>query len=184
MSDPVTRETVASADSGERGLDEAAHAVYLRPGDYELSRGPTGSLRLTLGSERSVLRVRARRCFPLSALDRFISLRDGTDQEIGIVPDLAELSVQDREWIEEELSLRYHSPRVVRIRGVRHRWGGVEWQLETDSGPRRVITKRVHDAISEIGGGRFILSDVDGNRYDLCLSELDDASRAVLDRMM
>lgn len=168
----------------ERNLDEAANVRYLLPEEFVLFRNDGGGLRITVKDDRSALRARARRCFPFALPTKFISIRDGNDEEIGIISDLCDLSKEYRRWIEEDLEMRYFAPCVNSIKSINQRYGGVEWHLETDRGLRRVITKGIHDTLAEIEPGRYILTDVDGNRYELFTERLDEASNARLGRLI
>ena len=168
----------------EQNLDEAANVRYLKPGEFELLRTEGGGLRMTLEDEKTILRVKAKRSFPFSYLTKYISIRDGNDEEIGIIADLAQLSKQYRHWIEEELDIRYFTPRVTSIKLIRHRFGGVEWHVDTDCGFKRLITKGVHDTMTEVEPGRYVLTDVDGNRYEVLTDEIDPSSRELLDRLI
>ena len=168
----------------EQGLDEAAQVRYLQSGDFILMRTEHGSLRLTLTDDTSYLRVKARRCFPHSYSSKYVSIRDATDQEIGIIRDLAELSKDYRRWIEDDLEMRYYTPTVKSISSIRPRFGGVEWYVDTDRGPRKLITRGVHDTMTEIEPGRFIITDADGNRYELFTEQLDEPSRAKLNTLI
>jgi hypothetical protein len=177
MSDEPTQVT-------EQNLDEAANVRYLKPGDFVLYRTEAGSLRMTLENERTVLRVKAKRCFPFSSPVKYISIRDGNDDEIGIISDLAHLSREYRRWIEDDLEMRYFTPRVTGIKLIRHRFGGVEWHVETNCGPKRLITKGVHDTMTEVEIGRYVITDVDGNRYEVYTEELDAMSRERIERLI
>lgn len=179
----VTEQTTDAAIT-EQSLDEAARVRYLHPEDYELLRSPAGTLRLTLRDERSVLRVKARRCFPFSFSSKYISLRDGGDEEIGIIKDLGDLSKEHRRWIEDDLEMRYFAPRVKSIESIKQRFGGTEWHLQTDRGPKRIITRGIHDTLSEVAPGRYMITDVDGNRYEFQTGNLDEASRSRLERLI
>lgn len=175
---------MAEDTNTEKSLDEAAQVRYLEPGSFALMRTTSGGLKLTLNDDRSFLRVRARRCFPFAFPSRYVSLRDGADQEIGIISDLASFPKEYKDWIEEDLEMRYYTPRVSSIESIRHRFGGVEWRVVTDRGPRRMITRGVHDTMMEVEIGRHIITDVDGNRYELFADALDEQSRAKLDRLI
>jgi len=182
--DKVSGQPAEEKSKTQADLDEAADVKYLRPGDFILFRSDAGGLRLTLKDDRSFLRVKARRCFPFSFPTKHISLRDGNDEEIGIIADLADLSKEYRRWIEDDLNIRYFTPRVTSIESIRYRPGGVEWHLDTDRGSKRLITKSVHDTMSEVEPGRYVITDVDGNRYEIVTQELDQASRGLLDRLV
>ena len=168
----------------DEDLDEAANVKYLKPGDFTLFQSEGGGLRLTLTDSKSVLRVKAKRCFPFTFSNRYISIRDGNDEEIGIIPNLGALSKEYRRWIEDDLDIRYFTPRVKSIKSIRYRFGGVEWHVDTDCGPKRLITKGVHDTMMEIEPGRYVINDVDGNRYEVFNDELDEASKGRLGRLI
>lgn len=176
---PTTEQTETAED-----LDAAAQVRYLKPDDFELTRTEGGGLRMTLKDEKTILRVKAKRAFPFTYPTRYISVRDGNDEEIGIVADLAQLSKQYRHWLEEELDIRYFTPRVTAIKLIRHRFGGVEWHVDTDCGFKRLITKGVHDTMTEVEPGRYVITDVDGNRYEVLTDEIDPSSRELLDRLI
>lgn len=168
----------------EQNLDEAANVRYLKAGDFDLCPTQAGGLRMTLKDERTVLRIKARRCFPFSSPSKYISIRDGNDDEIGIISDLAHISKEYRSWIEDDLEMRYFTPRVASIKLIRQRFGGVEWHVDTDCGSKRLITKGVHDTMTEVEPGRYVITDVDGNRYEVFVDELDPASREKIDRLI
>lgn len=168
----------------EKNLDEAAHVRYLGQEEFILYRNENGGLRLTLKDEKSFLRITAKRAFPFSFPTKYISIRSGGDEEIGIIPDLADLSREYRHWIEHELDVRYFTPIIKSINAIRRRYGGVEWHVESDYGPKRIITKSVHDAIAEVEPGRYLMTDVDGNRYELCPVDLDEVSRTKFETLV
>jgi hypothetical protein len=168
----------------ERNLNEAANVRYLAPDEFVLFKSEAGSLRMTLKDDRSYIRVLAKLCFPFSFPTKYISLRDTEDEEIGIIPDLAVLNKQYRRWIGEDIELRYFTPCITRIMSARHRYGGVEWTIETDRGPKTIITKAVWDTMTEVEIGRYIITDVDGNRYEIVHNNLDEMSKGWLERLI
>jgi len=168
----------------EQEADDSVGVKYLGPDDFILFKSDGGGLRLTLKDEKSVLRVKAKRSFPFTFPTKYISLRDGNDEEIGLIADLADLSKEYRRWIEDDLEMRYFTPRVKSIKLIKHRFGGVEWHVDTDCGPKRLITKSVHDTMTEVEAGRYVITDVDGNRYEIFTDDLDDTSRVKLGRLI
>lgn len=171
-------------DNAEKSFDESVKVRYLKPCDFELIKNDGCSLRLTLRGEKSVLRVKARRCFPYSFDTKYISIRDGADEEIGIIRDLGELNKQYRCWIEDDLEMRYFTPLVRSILAIKRRCGGVEWYVDTDCGSKKILTLGVQDTMVEVQPNRYIISDVDGNRYELFTEMLDEASRAILHKLI
>lgn len=62
---------------------------------------------------------------------------------------------------------------------LRERFGTVDWEVETDRGIRTFTMRAVREHLYQSSPGRYLLSDVEGNRYDIRdLAALDPASQA------
>ncbi|PYK99029.1 MAG: hypothetical protein DME19_10165 [Verrucomicrobia bacterium] len=161
-------------------LVEAARLVFLDLKRLHFFKhGAT--LRLTVEGDRSHLKVSVLRAFPLSAPGRFFSVRDGENNEVGMIGDLAGLIDANRKLVNEELERRYLVPAVKRILTAKERFGTVDWEMETDRGVCRLTTRNLRENIQRPAPGRIILSDVDDNRYDIRnIDELDRNSQQLL----
>jgi hypothetical protein len=161
-------------------LVEAAQLVFLDLKKLHFFKhGAT--LRLTVEEDRSHLQVSVLRAFPLSEPGRFFSVRDGANKEVGLIVDPAGLSDENRKLVHEELARRYLVPAVHRILTAKERFGTVDWEIETDRGPCKLTTRNLRENVQRPAPGRIILSDVDGNRYDIRnLDELDLNSQQLL----
>ncbi|MCW5940149.1 MAG: DUF1854 domain-containing protein [Fimbriimonadaceae bacterium] len=142
---------------------------------------PVGRLRLTL-EERSYTQVVPAWAAPLSHPGRFLSLLDGKGKEILMIDDPATLSPDQRQMLEEELHRRYLTSTVTRILSVRSEFGTGYWSVETDRGPRDFVTQSLQENANWLAPERLLLTDVDGNRYDVPVDRLDPESRAILER--
>jgi hypothetical protein len=152
---------------------------YLDPNNTIIETAPDGTLRSVVEGDRCGLRLEAMRAFPLSYPRRYIVLRDGAGKEIGIIENLDALPPAPRKLIEEQLHRRYFLPRVTAINFVVERFGSAQWELETDRGRRSVATGMMNEAVSEIEPGRYLITDVENNRYEIAsLAELDPESQA------
>jgi Domain of unknown function (DUF1854). len=96
------------------GEQQVAELVWLDPKQLRFFK-EKGILRLTIGEERSYWKVQVYRCFPLTDPNRYISVRDAMNREIGLIRDLSELSQDSRKVVEEELERRYLVPVITRI---------------------------------------------------------------------
>jgi hypothetical protein len=163
-------------------LVEASRLVFLDPSKLLFMRhGAT--LRLTLEADRSFPKVGILRAFPLSDRNHFLSVRDGGDNEIGVIVNPDELGAEQRKLVEEDLQRRYLVPAVKRIVSAKERFGTVEWTVETDRGVCHFTTQNLRENVQRPAPGRIILNDVDGNRYDIRnLDELSRESQEVLFR--
>jgi hypothetical protein len=172
-------ETEPKPDSAST-LTEAIELRYLDPKKLRFFRhGAT--LRLMLEDECSYLQVTVFRMFPLSEPQRYLSARDGANKEIGVIVNPRELDAESQRLVAEELERRYLVPIIQRIVAVKERFGTVDWEVETNRGVCRFTTRNLRENVSQPSPKRYILSDVDGNRYDVRdLTALDATSQAWL----
>jgi hypothetical protein len=152
---------------------------YLDLEKMRIEPAPDGTLRAIVEGDSCGMRIEAYRAFPLSHPDEHIVLRDGGGREIGVVRDLRQVAPEIRALIEGELRRRYFLPQITAILHVSERFGSTEWDVETDRGPRRLAMRQINEALTEISPSRFLLTDVEGNRYEVKdVDALDPESRA------
>jgi len=161
---------------------ETADLRYLDPRKLRFFRhGAT--LRLTVEEESSYLKVTIVRTFPLSYPERYLSVRAGDNKEVGVLVDGAELDEENRRLVAEELERRYVVPVIRRVIRIKERFGTVDWEVETNRGPCRFTTRNAREKVVQPSPGRYLLTDVDDNRYDVRdLAALDPASQSWLMR--
>jgi len=180
VGEPLPTDVAAVPVGGLRRLDPAATRFRL---------GPEGHLQLLL-PELCHRRATLVRPFPLRRTDEWLSVRGPDGREIGLLPGLGELDADSRQAAEAHLRLRYFVPRITAIRGLRDesdggRSGGLLWDLETDRGPTSLHMPNTNEYIQDLGGGRLLLSDRAGSRFEIAsVSALDAASRARLARFV
>ena len=124
------------------------------------------------------------RLFPLSDADEWIAVLDDKGKELGVLRELAALADDDRACVQRELERRYLVPQIRRVLACRERFDLAEWTVETDRGPAVFVTRHGHkrEQAKEPLPGRFCLTDVEGNRYDVPnLAALDPQSRRLLE---
>jgi hypothetical protein len=152
---------------------------YLEPLTIRFER--TGAqLHLDLGSiaYRNVVLTCA---FPLSLPLYFLSVRDADNNEIGMIKDASELDTENQRIITEALERRYLMPIIQRVLRVKERFGTLDWKVMTDRGPRAFTTRDLRENVVHPTPERTLLTDVDGNRYDVRdIYALDRASQAWL----
>jgi hypothetical protein len=124
-------------------------------------------LRLTIAEDRSCLKVQVFRAFPLSNPKGYYSVRDGDGKDLGMIRDPSELVAENRELLDEELDRRYFTPAIQRVVSITERFGTVEWEVETDRGHARFTTRDLRENLIRPSRGRYIMTSVDGNRFDV-----------------
>ena len=87
--------------------------------------------------------------------------------------------------MQEEIDKRYFIPKIERIIEAKKEFGAVYWDVDTDRGNRQFIVRGIRDSIHEIESGRYMVNDVDGNRFEVPqISGLDTRSQAIWDRVV
>jgi len=166
------------------GEQQVAELIWLDPKTLRFFKHK-GVLRLTIGEERSYWKVSVYRCFPLTDPDKYISVRDAMNREIGLIRDLSELEPESQRVVKEELERRYLVPIIKRIVSVRERLGMLLWEVETDRGNRRFLTRAFQEGLEQPEPHRCVLVDLDGNRYYIPdITALDPISFALLKRWL
>jgi len=166
------------------GLAEYAQIRYLSPAECRFDLTAGGFLRLELGAE-SYNPVYVFRSFPLSLGDRYLSVRDDKNNEIGIIRDLAEFNLDQANLVRGELERRYFTPIIKKVHKMKEEFGYIYWEVETDRGARRFTTKGSHDCILPVGENRLMIIDVDGNRFEVTnYRELDTKSARLIETLM
>ena len=123
------------------------------------------------------------RLFPLEDPDRWISILDAKGAEVGLVRDLRELDKESQTILRDELYRRYTVPELRRIISSKERFDLVEWEIETSRGQRTILLRDARNNIQPRPPNRFIVTDADGNRYDIPdFAALDPRSRTTLER--
>lgn len=154
----------------ENKMQNYADINYLSPADCEFYETSGGLLGLRLGGE-DLGRVALLRMFPLRNPERFVSVRreirgrSDARTEYGVIEDINAFSGEQRRLIDEELNRRYFVPEITRVVSVKEEYGHTYWTVETTAGGRSFTVFDMNSNLLNMGGGRAMIIDVDGNRY-------------------
>jgi hypothetical protein len=163
---------------------EGLRERYLEGSQVRLSEGPSGVLRLTIEGERSYIRVKAYRAFPISNPDYYIGFCDDANKEIGVLKDPKQLDADSNRLLARALRRRYLAARILNVHTASERYGVSNWHVETDRGAREFFVTDHTESIRHLGNGRLSIQDVDGNRFDVPdYRDLDSESYDLLDKL-
>lgn len=125
--------------------------------------------------------LQARRLFPISAPDTYITLLNAQGEEICVVRALTDLNESSRRAVEDSLSDYYLVPRILRIVHAVEKYGTLRFTVETDRGRKCFdVRNRNHD-IRVSPDGYVRIRDADDNRYVIeDYRTLDRQSRTAL----
>ena len=155
------------------------------PARVRLFRGPYGVLRCTIEGEKTVLRARVVRVFPLALESRWINVLDWKNKEVCLIEDAADLDAASRALVEEELQAHYRVATITRIHSVKNEYRTLYWDVDTDLGRRDFVLKFATDTIIWLGPTELLLLDIDTNRFRIAdYTRLDSHSRKQMDVLL
>lgn len=173
--------------------EKALELHYLDPEQVRFFRGEDGRVYATIADELTVIAPTLRRSHPLTDPDRYISIR-GSDpkdnapakgKEFGLLRNWRQLDTVSREIVELELERRYLHPRVEQILSLSEYSGLQLCVVRTNRGVREITLRDARDNVIYLGSQRVLITDAEGNRYDIVNVEaLDQASRTMLTRIL
>ena len=175
------------AETTNQVTKEPDRLRYLDPEELKVFRAEDGSLRAQIGDELTVLSPRFIRARPLEDPDLYISVRgvDPNGKEFGLLRNWRRLDPESRRLVQAELDQRYLHARITRIVALKEYGGLHSCVLETDRGLREVTFRDVRDNVIYIGASRVLITDAEGNRYDITdTGALDRRSRVLLARIL
>lgn len=161
--------------------------------EQELSLLDPGQVRLRLDEYNDLVlecpdgrqAVTAHRAFPLTAAGQFIVLKGEDGSEIGLIRDIAGLDEQSRAVLESDLERTYFAPVILQVNKLEENFHIPKWDVETDSGHRVFEVRSRRRDIRVMTGGRILLRDADGNRYEIPdYRKLDPVSRAFVETLI
>ncbi len=131
---------------------------------------------------KEILRgLEPRRLFPISGLDKFITLLDSEGAEQAIVRDLARLMPESRAALENSLREYYMIPRIKRFIKMDDSFKIWMWTVETDRGTYTFEVRNHIASIKVLYDGRVLIKDANDNRYEVPdFKALDTRSQRLL----
>jgi len=124
--------------------------------------------------------VRAVSAFPLSRKSDYVSFLDGRAKEVVLLARPHKLDKKSRHTLESALEHMYYVARIVQIYRIQETHGISQWEVMTDRG-YAVFEVVNRERIRRLPGKRYLLADVDGNRFEIPnATELDPRSQSLL----
>ena len=126
-----------------------------------------------------------RRLFPLSGLEKYITLLDEEGIEKAIIRDLRTLPPNERKTIESCLREYYLIPKISKINDCVEKYGVLSINVETDRGHAIIEIRNILHGLKLLYGSRVLLRDGNDNRYEIPdLAQLDRRSRQLIDSFL
>lgn len=155
-------------------LSDVVSILYLTPENALLGeKNDFLTLTLTAPDENGEVktteydRIFLHRAFPFDHPEEYISVQDKDKNEIGMISALSVFPKESAELLRRELSRKYYAPVLTAIHSIRDRYGYAYCTAETKEGPISFTMKDAARSIRKIDEHRLVITDVDGNRYDI-----------------
>ena len=157
---------------------------FLDATKVKIARNSFEELTVELPDGTTHAKVEAIRSFPLTDSNKYISLLDSEDKEIGIIQDIKQLPRESEKVLRSELQKRYFMPKITKIHKLDGEFGVTQWVVETNRGPVTFGMRTRYDVVS-LENGRILIKDADGNRYEIeNYHRLDPDSIALLETQL
>jgi len=122
-----------------------------------------------------------RRLFPVSGLDKYITLLDSEGVERAIVRDISRLEPGSRAVLERSLMEYYMIPRILRFVKMSENFKIWMWTVETDRGEYTFEMRDHINSVRALFDGRVLIKDASDNRYEIPdINALDAKSRRMI----
>ena len=151
-----------------RESEELLEMKFLTSENATFSRTEGGFVALKT-ADREYDRVGVYLTFPLTMPEEFISIREADEKakEIGVIEKLSGLQKEQQDMLREQIKLRYFMPVISKVLEVKEEYGYAYWYAETSFGVCRFTTQISGDAVVTLGDSRLLVTDIDGNRYEI-----------------
>lgn len=91
----------------------------------------------------------------------------GEIKEIGLIKDIKDFGEQEQNYLRAELARKYFSPVLLTIKDVKERHGFSYWETTTSAGAVSFTVQDTYRSIFRVSDDRIIITDIDGNRYEV-----------------
>ena len=167
----------------KEGLNQYVDISFLDKDNAVFERTEGGILTLKY-LDKSYQKILLYRIFPFSMEEEYISVRDEKNEEIGIIKSFNDLNSKARKIIRDELDWIYFCPIINKVYNLEEEFGYSYWEVETDHG-KKEFTLRGNKAITPIAEKRILITDLEGNRYQIKdIDSLDKASLKLIDSVL
>lgn len=152
-----------------RKESEELLAMNILNGDNAVFSRTNGGFAALKYADKEYKRVGVYLTFPLTNPEEFISIRESDEKarEIGLIEKLSDLKPDQQDIIREQIRLRYFMPVIQKVIDVKDEYGYAYWNVITSFGACRFTTHINASAVVSLSENRYLVTDIDGNRFDL-----------------
>ena len=151
--------------------------IYIEYDNARITHCEGTLLNVELYGGGSFERVEARRLFPITGIDKYVTLLDEEGAEVAVIRDVTTLMEESREVLLRALGEYYLIPRISEIYEAYEKYGLLKMSVNTDRGKYKFDVKSRNADIKIMYDGRVLIKDSSDNRYEIPdVSALDKKS--------
>lgn len=158
-----------SLEKMELETQEMLRLRYITKDNAEFARTEGGFVSLKI-EEEFYPRVQVFQSFPFTDPDSYISIREADEKakEIGVIVSLQkDVSEISRQMLEEQLRLRYFTPRIEKVISIKDEYGFAYFDVLTNHGACRFTIHMGGGSVVNLSDTRLMITDLDGNRFEI-----------------
>ena len=114
-----------------------------------------------------------RRLFPITDLNRYITLLDEKEKEIALIKEISDLDEESAKAVNDCFKDFYMIPKITAVLEVNDKFGVLKWKVMTDRGEISFSIRNRHSDIKVLGKKRLFIRDSNDNRYLGNINEFD-----------
>lgn len=159
--------------------------LYIEGDMARFERRALALVDMELYDGRKYEKLEPRRLFPLSGIDKYITLLDEEGREIAVIRSIKSLMPESRQIITECLDEYYLIPKIQSITANSEKYGVIKLFCETNKGPCVIEIRNIVHQIKTVQEKRILIRDNDDNRYEIPdINALDKKSRKRLEEYL
>lgn len=154
---------------------EADKLTLLDCSELTFSKEESGYMTLEYRGEK-YKKINLTRLEPFYSKTEFISVHYENEEkefiEIGVIRDMAELTREQYELINNFLEYKYYMPLITKVYSIKENMrGSLFVKAETSAGGKTICIRDWYRNFKLIGGKYLYVCDVDGNKY--CCEDIE-----------
>ena len=152
-------------------------ARYIITANDKITRTDTYLVKVECANGTVFSDLEPRRLFPISHLNKYVTLLDDHEKEIALIEDMTVLDESSRDAVNQCFEDFYMIPNITAVLDIHDRFGVLKWRVMTDRGEIAFSIRNRHSDIKMLGKNRLFIRDSNDNRY---LGDIDKLDRTSL----
>ncbi|MDR1630136.1 MAG: DUF1854 domain-containing protein [Oscillospiraceae bacterium] len=141
--------------------------IYIQDDNARITKAGDNLLNVELYDGRKFENVEARRLFPITGLDKYITLLDDEGVEMAVIRDVQGLMPESKKSVLDALEEYYLIPKILEIYEAKEEYGLLKMNVRTDRGKYKFDVKNRNMDIKILYDGRVLIKDTSDNRYEI-----------------